>query len=941
MTFTHNVVSQAADADNPAIINYDLTRGGEALSLTITDNEITNFHPRGRLLRNATSLSPTVSNNKIINKRRGFMRIKQTPAQELRQQIRIETNSQKAALLPPVPEAPAHQNGKRSGILKAPTFEGDENALARFKLRNNWNEGSEADLFTFGQVFREGALFPDEKIAAAFDGAEFAAQLDVHARHEDGSVRHGAITIKTPPLSSGKTIEGALVKTGSTALSDFDASEILTSRFDFPLSLLFHYGDGSTRKVRWNARASAIDAFGRSEELWLNGPLVKEARFEHDVAPHLRLRFDVRVYRDGDIRTNLVFSNEKTFSPGRRESLYDLKIGDINAPTFIADQIYHHRAATWRKVLWTGDQPKLHIIHDLGLLSDSGAILPLDPSLGVSASVAAGAEFRMKDQGPLGEGTIHKYFPSTGGRADIGMFPRWTSHYLVAQTERTKRVMLRNADAGGAAPWHHLDERTNAPLSIEDHPQFWSDERGLKPEHADDAGHPDLYASFDGRWTPDHSHKPSLFLVPWLVTADRYYADELAMQSAYAVFGRWPDLREGTLKSFDVEQVRATAWSMRDLSDAAWALPDTHPSKAYLTRALNESFRLMKEKYVDRRAMQSAGALEGYLEEDVYGEPERISPWQNDYVALALWQSARRGDPHADDLLSWSSNFHLERVLSDAIPPKYAAAYMFPAKGEDGRSPVQTWAALMARIHNVRGDYGVGMEGYPELAAGYFGSALAALGSIASTTKGAAAYDALSQLVRYTDDFLFWKSTKQGSVTTDNNFLFKLILPSGAEITRDHIRKAKKGGANSDFLYGGKGKDTIEGNGNDDALFGFQGDDTLRGGPGADVIVAGDDDDVIHGGPGNDLLSGGHGKDTFVYGSEDWGCDQISDFDPSEDRISISDKIQSASSIPPYLVRPHAKGAMISLHEDNICIVIMSIEPKMLSDFNFTVLKTQ
>ncbi len=938
VVFRDNDVTQAADADNSTIINYDLTRGGEAIGLRIENNKFTNRHRRGKLLRNDTDLEPVITGNEVINEGRGSLRIKQSPSGELRQQLRIDADV--APERPPLTiEQAAPKNTKRTGLLRAPKFDDAGPALARFKLRNNWKDDSDKDYFTFGQVFVEGALAPSEPVAARFGERLLPAQIDVLATHNDGSVRHAAVTIETPMLKSGAEIEAALVKEAANALENFDAATLLRAQYDFPLALTFTFGDQTTQDFAANARNKAIAAFEEPNVLWLDGPLAKETRIEFSAAPHLDLRLDIRVYRDGDIRTSVVFANEKTFSPGRRELLYDVTIAGKDAPAFSAGEVFHHRAANWREVFWTGAQPKLHVVHDLQTMIDARAIAPLDPSLGVSAAVSAADEYKIRQQGPLGPGLITKYFPTTGGREDLGLFPQWTSHYLVAQTERTKRVMLANAEAGGAVPWHFIDEATGAPISVEDHPQFWADERGLKPEHIEDAAHPDLFASHDGDWEPDHSHKPALNAVPWIVTADRYFADELAMQGAYALFGRWPDLREGGLKAIDVEQVRATAWSLRDLSDAAWALPNGHPSKDYLVRAHSVNLKLMKEKYVDRRVMRAAGELEGYIEEDIGPEPERISPWQNDYVAMALWLSARRGDDNAAKLLKWSQNFHAGRILNDALPLKHAAAYSFLARGT-GAGPVASWAALAARMNERRNDFSLEeLEGYADSATGYVGSALSALTVIASATGDPVAFEALAKLDRRARHSLMWDPSHADAVTKANNFLFSLSMPDGRLITRDRMRKNGKGSGGSDFLYGGDGGDNLRGGGGSDALVGLDGDDEISGGDGDDVISGGEGQDAISGGAGNDTLAGGPGGDRFYFSTADAGRDIITDFTPAEDRISIATTTIGSSNDIMAFVSAISDGALVSLDDGVQTILLKDVDKTQLSAAHFTIIQ--
>ena len=63
----NNKFIQSADADNYSIVNYDLTRGGEAKGLVIVGNEITNRFDGGVFLRNDTKLTPIMDANSIVN----------------------------------------------------------------------------------------------------------------------------------------------------------------------------------------------------------------------------------------------------------------------------------------------------------------------------------------------------------------------------------------------------------------------------------------------------------------------------------------------------------------------------------------------------------------------------------------------------------------------------------------------------------------------------------------------------------------------------------------------------------------------------------------------------------------------------------------------------------------------------------------------------------
>jgi len=67
-------IMQRETSENSTIVNFDASRGGEALSLRITDNRIVNRHPEGRLLRNDTQIVPMLKGNVITNEGSGILR---------------------------------------------------------------------------------------------------------------------------------------------------------------------------------------------------------------------------------------------------------------------------------------------------------------------------------------------------------------------------------------------------------------------------------------------------------------------------------------------------------------------------------------------------------------------------------------------------------------------------------------------------------------------------------------------------------------------------------------------------------------------------------------------------------------------------------------------------------------------------------------------------
>lgn len=97
----------------------------------------------------------------------------------------------------------------------------------------------------------------------------------------------------------------------------------------------------------------------------------------------------------------------------------------------------------------------------------------------------------------------------------------------------------------------------------------------------------------------------------------------------------------------------------------------------------------------------------------------------------------------------------------------------------------------------------------------------------------------------------------------------------------------------NDILFSSTGNDSIEisvssVNGNA-SISGSTGNDSLLGGKGKDTLSGNDGDDLIVGGLGKDRLTGGKGKDSFYFDHPNEVIDTITDFNVSQDLITVSE----------------------------------------------------
>src|SRR5207237_9486465 len=75
---------------------------------------------------------------------------------------------------------------------------------------------------------------------------------------------------------------------------------------------------------------------------------------------------------------------------------------------------------------------------------------------------------------------------------------------------------------------------------------------------------------------PDNAHQPSIAYVPYLLTGDRYYADEMAFWADYGMLRTYPaDGVRSDTGILEHNEVRGYGWSLGNITDAATYLPES------------------------------------------------------------------------------------------------------------------------------------------------------------------------------------------------------------------------------------------------------------------------------------------------------------------------------------------------------------------------------
>ncbi|HBF49218.1 MAG TPA: hypothetical protein DDX04_01205, partial [Massilia sp.] len=149
---------------------------------------------------------------------------------------------------------------------------------------------------------------------------------------------------------------------------------------------------------------------------------------------------------------------------------------------------------------------------------------------------------------PMGIGAASRGMPSTGGRNDIGLLPGWGAMYLLSMDPRAREVTLGRADRAGSWSIHYRDRQTGRPISLIDFPYMTilgnpGDTRNRK------TGKLEAFprcpkSACKTPYAHDTAHQPAFAYLPYLVTGDHYYLEELQFWAMYNVFATNPGYRK-------------------------------------------------------------------------------------------------------------------------------------------------------------------------------------------------------------------------------------------------------------------------------------------------------------------------------------------------------------------------------------------------------------
>jgi len=555
--------------------------------------------------------------------------------------------------------------------------------------------------FTFGQVFAVGALKTTDGLAAKLaDGTVLPLQVDIKATHADGSVRHAIISGVLPSLAASQTQTLTLAKSSPSAKSSMTLQNLI--------------GTGLTAKttitlggVKYTASLADAVAATATPINWLSGAVANEwivsapLKDANGVAhPMLNARFDVRWYPglNKQARVEFVIENSKTWVSGDKFT-YDanLELGGKSVYSKTALEHFHH--SRWHQYFWwdAAQQPAVNVKLNTAYLIASKAVPNYDtsfaPGEGDLNSLAQG----IGGTGPMTIGPVTAYMGTTGGRSDIGSLPGWSVMWLLSMDKRAWNVMMAAADGSGSWSIHYRDEKTGYPV------------RADSPANRELSTHINLsykgplplprFANDDwGKsWSPysnDTAHQPSLAYLPYLVTGDYYYLEELHFWAATNPLETDPGNSGYGQGLVRWQQLRAQAWSLRTLGQAAYITPDTDSMKSYFNNQVDANLDFYNQTYVVGNPNKLGvydGSGAGAFTVDI------SAPWQDDFLTWSFGYLNELGFTKAAPILQWKSKYAVGRLTAPGFCWIAGASYVLNFR-DSVNSPVYD---SFAKVYNA------------------------------------------------------------------------------------------------------------------------------------------------------------------------------------------------------------------------------------------------
>ena len=294
---------------------------------------------------------------------------------------------------------------------------------------------------------------------------------------------------------------------------------------------------------------------------------------------------------------------------------------------------------------------------------------------------------------PMDLAGITAYIPSTGERDEIGPCTEAQAEYCCTGSDVAWASVQAQVEGAGSIPLHFRDDDTHAPLNWVTYPNATMySPSGADPFISNPAGSP---------VTLDSAHMGSFGFLPFLLTGDPYALEWVQFCAVYNVVCLSP----GARANFSLgNAIRAVAWSLRSLVQAATVTPDNAPGwllpKALFKTRLDDERQWFLDRYVNGTTQPCSDLWILQTPENSPGSATSVPPantyvsvWQEDFLTCVLGWVVAMGHSDWLPILEWKAQDTKARTGGTsgwvrAVPTMYQTMVR---EGPSGPS-VTSWA---------------------------------------------------------------------------------------------------------------------------------------------------------------------------------------------------------------------------------------------------------
>ncbi len=647
--------------------------------------------------------------------------------------------------------------------------------------------------FQFGRPFLDGAILNGPQVLVG--GIPVPTQADVKNRYADGSIAFAVVAVVIPTIPATGSLTLTFQDQASTTNTPLTTAQMLDPTYNFVALVSLKSTSGitnvaSARLMLQNGDYKLWTSGPIAQTIILadDTPTRKYDIGFGDGYHPLRPRFYATFWpATHQVWVRVVVENGLTTELEDMAYAATVRIGAVGAggggsppPTYVADLTgnpqKHWAMSNWTRSSWLGGTPpaQVNIDNNLAYLESTRFVPNYDPAITLSQAQIAqdytnwwAAASGGTDIG--GAGAWQPGMPAGGARGDIGPEPSWDAAWLYTGDWRLRQTALGNADL--AAWWSvnlretDVSERLNRADPVPVAPSVGSgygrpfsitDRKWLGPSAGGEADL--LYYNSDnpappnklgvvgaiaiqpagangGGWQFDAAHEPAPFFVPYILTGDPFYLEELEMWAAYDAAanqgaggqsdyqGRGPTGDEGGA----YDQLRGSGWILRSRAEAAFAIPDADPFKTYLTILTQEDIarwegalgitgtgfdgsaeKVWAQQTGDPLSATNFGtpapapALHNWEARLNPGSGQGewadaaavTSPWMQWYTQYAIGRATELG--FAAGPLTLSSGQYLTGMINSTGYPMLIAAYVVPSWLSTGQ--IASWPQFVANL---------------------------------------------------------------------------------------------------------------------------------------------------------------------------------------------------------------------------------------------------